>query len=154
MTRRPILLSVLLAALLAGCSIFGLDGLGDERDELRDARARWRRADLEDYSYTLERSCFCGMETIGPVRIVVRGDSVVSRTYTRDGTPVPAQWAAYFGRMEDVFDVIDQAIDRSADDLHTSYHRIIGYLVKADIDYVENAIDDELTLTVSEFTAD
>ena len=152
MTASQTLTAAALAALLAGCSILGLDGLGEERDALRDARVRWGRADLDAYAFTLQRGCFCPMELIGPVRIVVRGDSVVSRTYSTDGTPVPAQWAPYFGTMEDVFEVIDDALERSADDLHVSYHRTLGYLVEADIDYIENAVDDELSLAVTDFT--
>lgn len=152
MNASRTLTAAALAALLAGCSILGLDGLGEERDALRDARVRWGRADLDAYAFTLQRGCFCPMELIGPVRIVVRGDSVLSRTYTADGTPVPAQWAPYFGTMEEVFELIDEAIDRSADDLRVSYHRTLGYPVKADIDYVKNAVDDELSLTVSDFT--
>ena len=73
---------------LAGCTILGLDANQDDEDSLRSARERWRQQRPTEYSYTLERLCFCGQEAVGPVRIVVRGDSVLSRTYTASSRPV------------------------------------------------------------------
>jgi hypothetical protein len=147
-SRRFVLATMLLTA---GCSSFGLDLNGDEESALRAARLRWQRQRPEAYSYVLERLCFCGREAVGPVRIEVRGDSVLSRTYTASGEPVGLPFRQYFDPMEAVFDAVAQALERDADSLAARYDPARGYPVSVVIDYIENAVDDELTVRVSEF---
>jgi hypothetical protein len=150
LTHRVQLLAASLL-LLASCNILGLDANSDDADRLRAARLRWQRQRPEAYSYVLERLCFCGRETVGPVRIQVRGDSVLSRTYTGSGEPVSLPFRQYFGPMETVFDVVSEALERDADSLAARYDPARGYPVSVVIDYIENAVDDELTVRVSEF---
>lgn len=148
--HKPAALALALAGsvlLLAGCG----SHLNDAREVWRDARARWTANRPSQYTYTLERLCFCPEEVRGPVRIVVRGDSVLSRAYVGSGQAVPAQYAVHFGTIESLFDVIDDAIDRKAAELSTQYDPARGYPLTVNIDYVANAIDEELGLRVSEF---
>jgi len=143
--------TALLSLLLAGCTVLGLEGNQDEEEALARARARWDFTRPNEYSYILERLCFCGQEAIGPVRIVVRGDSVLSRAYTASGEPVSAPFAILFGPVDSVFQVIDRALQQRAHNLDARYHARYGYPLDVDIDMVENAADDELVLHVREF---
>jgi hypothetical protein len=147
---RPTTLLLLVTA-LAACSVLGLDGNREEQAELARARARWEQMRPYEYSYVLERLCFCGAESVGPVRIVVRGGSVLSRTYTATGEPVLPQFAAAFGPIDSLFVVIGRALENGADELTARYHSHYGHPLDVDIDYLENAVDDELVLHVREF---
>ena len=153
MTRsrvEPLAASLLL--LVGSCTILGLDVNSSEADELRAARLRWNRAHPPAYAYTLERLCFCGEEARGPVRIVVRGDSVESRTYTRTSRPVPLPWTDLFGSVDELFDAIERAV-ADADSVAGHYHAKLGYPVDVYVDHIANAIDDEVRYRVTELTA-
>lgn len=55
--------SLLLAILLVGCSSAPVD-------------THWTAAELRDYRFDFERSCFCPPEVVEPVRITVRRGAV------------------------------------------------------------------------------
>jgi len=129
--------------LMFGCS----EPLGPEQDDLAEAVARWEVAHLEDYVFEFQRLCFCGGDVIRRVRIVVRSGSVTAATYVDDGAPVS-------GDLEDVptietlFEEIQDAIDREAHVLTASYHAALGYPTAVSIDYIENAVDEEMAFNV------
>lgn len=145
------LLIAVSAAVLSACGVFELEGLDAQRDAQKNARARWSENRPAEYSYTLHRGCFCLPDANGPVRIHVRGDSVLSRIILQNGRQVPADHQRFFGTMEDLFDLIDQAIRRDADKLVARYDARDGHLISADIDYDERATDEELGLRVTDF---
>ena len=150
--RYPRRLAVFLLLATAGCAMLGIDPLEDERAALRAARNRWADSRPAEYSFTLRRGCFCPQELSAPVRIRVRGDSVLERRYVEGGAAVAPIYAQFFGSMDRQFDVIEEAIRRDAHRLTTSYDRTLGYLTSAAIDYLENAVDEELSLTITDFT--
>jgi hypothetical protein len=132
---------------MAGCG--SILGLGDEH-ELEAAEARWAREGPPSYSFVFQRGCFCGGETTGAVRIVVENRVVVSRVYVETGQAVPAQWENLFPAMEGVFQIVHDALRRGADQIDAEYDDRLGYPTIVAIDYVKNAIDDELELRVRE----
>ncbi len=122
--------------------------------ELEVNRERWIALGLLDYDLTLVRSCFCLVESIGPVTVRVRNGEVVSQTYTETGMPVPEQHAVFFPAVDGLFDVILEAIEFDADHITVTYDSDTGAPMEIFIDSIEAAVDDELTITVVELSDD
>ena len=143
--------SLLLLSCVAftGISCGDVFGIGEE-DDLEEAQRRWARQGPPSYTYVFARSCFCGSETTRPVRVTVVNRVVVARQYVDNGNPVPDQWTSYFPAMEGVFQIVYDAIHRDADEVSATYDGRLGYPLVVEIDYVRNAIDDELNLSVTE----
>jgi hypothetical protein len=84
-----------------------------------------------------------------PLTIEVQDGKVVSMTYD-DGSPVPEADRSIFAQyetIEDLFTFTRDAISR-ADEIHVTYDSTYGYPSIVQIDFVRNAADDELDLTV------
>jgi hypothetical protein len=134
--------------LLAACNS-PLFGSGQE-DDLREQRRNWVRLGISDYSYDFQRACFCG-GPLRPLRIRVHDDSVVSVIDIETGQAppfLPANWA---GTINDVFTELQRLFDQGADEINLDFDDDFHFPSRAEIDRVRNAIDDELTLHLSNF---
>jgi hypothetical protein len=136
-----------LVAGLAGCEI---SGPGDPTFEVYRNRAVWRAERPESYEYTVQRLCFCITDAVRPVRVRVSGESVTSRVYAADATPVPSQYAESFPSVEGLFQLILDAMDDEADEIDVVYDPDTGVPLEIAIDYIAMAVDDELTVRVVE----
>ena len=63
---------VFISLLLLGCT--KSSGL----DEVDDYFKKWNKLGITDYEFTLRVNCFCTSETVGPHKIVVKKNSIVS----------------------------------------------------------------------------
>lgn len=138
--------TILLAGLLGACS----DPLDAERDAFRTARARWERAGIVDYVFDYQRWCFCGPDQTRRLRITVEGGEVVSAAYVDTNDPV-ADPLDGLPAIDDLFDVIRDAIRRDAYTLSAAYDEELGYPTGVSIDYRENVADEEMGFIVSAF---
>jgi hypothetical protein len=132
---------------LAGCNILES---GTEAD-VRDHRRRWDQLSLADYTFDFIRSCFCGGPAGDTIRIVVRGDSIVSATNLSPQNPpqpLPDSWSV---TIDDLFDELQQAIDRDADEFNIEFDPQYHYPRNVTIDYIKNAIDDEMSFKITRF---
>ena len=143
--RRVLILG--LWGMLAGCGLVE----PDERDELREMRSVWSAQAITSYTYTLRRGCFCTIEAVGPVAITVRDGQVESLRYVASGDPV-TNLTDLWPTMDGLFDLIERAVAGDADDVVVLFHPDLGYPLTADIDYIAQAIDDELFLEVLSLT--
>ena len=100
--------------------------------------------------FAVERLCFCGAESRGPVRVRVQGMAVVERVYVDTGGPVPGTFAELFPTVDGLFALVRSAIEGGAYEVRVTYHAVLGVPIDVWIDYIENAVDDELGLTVTE----
>ena len=118
-------------------------------EDLEDARRTWSRQGITSYRFTVNVLCFCIDR--GPFAVVVEQGRVTSVTDPATGAPrtpdpfVPLTVEALFAR-------IDDAIERDADEIEVRYDPTLGYPQEIAIDFIENAIDDEVTYTVSDLT--
>lgn len=139
MNRKTLPLALPLALLLAGCSLFGSSG--NDRD-LDDARDRWDSLEWTDYDMEIMRSCFCA--GAGTHEVWVRDDDVVAvwpaGEWPNEFAPV---WWDEVPSIEDLFDLIDRANDE-ADDVTVEYDKA-GWPSRIDIDWLSQAVDDEIT---------
>jgi hypothetical protein len=139
-------LAAVLALALAGCNPFSPSGA---EGDLEEARRTWTSQGIESYSFEVSQVCFCGPDVRGPLNVVVLQGQVASVTDAETGEPrtpnpvVPLTVEALFERVED-------ALDRDADGLEVTYDPQLGYPREIAIDFVEMAIDDEVTYTASD----
>jgi len=138
MSFRQLLLGVLI---LGGC------GVTDPAEGFQAGRNRWSSLGIVDYQFELSRGCEC--LPIGPVRIVVEGGVVVSRTVVETGEPLEASQSTLYPDIPGLFDLIDDAY-RRAIDVRVTFDQQYGYPRSASIDYFQGA-DDEITLAVTGF---
>jgi hypothetical protein len=153
--RRPAvslfgLLAAIPLVLGASCSVLGVDGYDDERERLEAARAAWQAQGIDSYSYVLQRSCFCGGGTT-PAVVVVEAGERVSVTAVASGEPIDAPFAELYLTIDELFDFVEDAIDRKAHEITVSYDAERGIPLSVSIDYDENTIDEEMAFMASQF---
>lgn len=152
--RAAALRGVVLATLLAPLACGELGPEIELLGELGSRRATWAAKRPYAYVYTLRRSCFCGPESLGPVRVSVEGDVVVERTYADTAEPVPAHLADLFPTVEGLFALVDHALASGAHEVAVEYEPALGFPQEVWIDYRERIADDELGLSVTSFPVD
>ena len=118
---------------------------------LAEARGRWAASGITTYTITINNLCFCGFG--GPAEVTVVDGDVVDIAMA----DIEAERAAldpnlgFVLTVDDAFDLIEEA---RADRLHVAYHPELGYPVEIDIDYITNAVDDELQVLILALTID
>lgn len=122
--------------------------------DLRLAQTRWSRSGVKNYSVVVQYLRFLRAQKIcpytRPVHMVVRSGNVVSRVDAETEERVPEAGS----RIRDVhglFDLVRDAIDRHAGRIAVSYDTTFGFPKLIHIDYMVNAVDDELQIRVSAF---
>lgn len=142
MRRSSFLLTSLLAAALAsGCS----DVVAPvDRSELDANRQKWAEHGYTSYAFSLRMDCFCAIN--GPVTVLVVADSALQVTLQSTGEVLNAPWIPTIKKL---FDFIDQTIARPGASLHVTYDPTLGFPTAIVADPVPNAVDDEVTYTVT-----
>jgi hypothetical protein len=131
---------VSLALFVGGCREGGVAPVTALADH--EARARWEARGPSSYSYELAAYCFCAPETIGPVVVTVVDGAVQSRTYKSTGAAVPALYADFFPRIDDLFDMVRSLRSQRLERLTVTYHPVLGYPARIEVDHCRNCTDD------------
>ena len=149
--RRRTRVTLAIAAVLAGAGwIACSDPLGPEQSELEEARARWEAHGSPFYRFTFQRSCFCAPAIIRPARIEVHNRVVVSAVDPDTGDPLDPPQEGFL-TIDDLFDEIQEIIDLKADEIQASYDEDYGYPLNVVVDWITNAIDDEMSFQVTDY---
>jgi hypothetical protein len=122
-----------------------VQGAGPE--DLVQARARWAAAGVDDYAFTIHRSCFCPPEYTGPFRMTVRDGEIAS--VTRAGRPVDAV-QVQVPAVDDLFDQLEAAYAAGAATVRVTYDAGMGHPVEIWIDLDEAMADEETGYTISD----
>ncbi|MGQ0645925.1 MAG: DUF6174 domain-containing protein [Gemmatimonadaceae bacterium] len=135
--------AVVTMVLCGACMVFV--GPADRDDDFRElvaARARWNTNGVTDYEVSARALCFCalGGQT---VRVTVRGGRVTSAIVVNTGEPVSANLVSVYRSVEQLFDVIEDAVRNRAHRIDATYDAQYGFPTHFVIDYVENAVDEE-----------
>ncbi|HFD88139.1 MAG TPA: hypothetical protein ENJ35_10760 [Gammaproteobacteria bacterium] len=114
-------------------------------------RSKWEALNIDDYTYTLQRSCFCGPNERRPVDITVHNGEVTSAKYADTGEPLPEN--ASFNRLTipDLFDQIQGAIDQNAERIDVTYDPQTGIPGNMYIDISSQIADEEMGITATNF---
>ncbi|HNP73356.1 MAG TPA: DUF6174 domain-containing protein [Kouleothrix sp.] len=141
-----VLLGAALALLVGwGYGSFQLGG------QLQRYRARWAARVPAAYRYTLRVGCFCPPEVTQPVEVTVRDAAVIALVGASSRQPVRGAQLDEAAPIEQLFVLIQRAIDQGADRVDVQYDPEFGYPRAIAIDYMRDASDDEVTYTIEKF---
>lgn len=147
---RGMVAAVLPVVLLGGCGDGPSGpGIGAFMDLAR-ARERWADARIDDYAFTLVRSCFCFSP--GRVRVTVVDGAVTSVVPDDGGPPLPPSEAQWYPSIAQLFDTVGEAISSDAHYLEARYDAARGFPLLVAIDWRKMVADDEITYWVSDLT--
>jgi hypothetical protein len=133
-------LLVVALAFAASCS----DATAPTRSDVVTNREKWAANGYPSYTMTMSRVCFCG--EVGPYRVLVVNDSIISATRDADGTAADPR---YLPTINELFDFIDTAIAEKAARIDVQYDAALGFPQQVDYDRSLNIADEELFYTVS-----
>lgn len=113
---------------------------------IEEHRVLWNANAPSAYRFVIEWQCFCSPEVRGPFEIHVENGTPVSIEHV-DGLPLDMT-------PDDLPETVDQLFEfiagADADWIVTSFDTELGYPAVIFIDYITNAIDDELTIVIVE----
>lgn len=149
--RRGAALLAIVAVLVAGCDLIGLATPDPDANLARRVEAglvRWRDAGVDDYAFTVRFGCFCPPEVTGPFRVTVVDGSAVD-VRTEDGRQVAAADLMAPTTIDGVFERATRALggDKADIELDPAW----GFPVRISADPIEDAVDDEWGLEVTDF---
>lgn len=140
MRRSALLVATLL---LAGCATL-------PPTTLADARAVWATRGSDDYHFTISRQCFCIDEYRGPFEVTVRDRAA---TVLREGAPADPRLLE--GLPLDADALFAFAAEREQQqDFRATFDPTTGFLLSVWSDPIPEAVDEELGLTVTDFSLD
>lgn len=140
--------------------IFSCDSISDGRkdDNFRTNLNLWKEQNVENYSFEFSKLCYCG-GLFNPSIIVIKADTIHAvldpetgetlRDPQTDELVFPMYFESFL-TIDELFDIIDSARQK-ADKLNVEYNLRSGYPEHIDIDYIKEAIDDEVTYRVDSF---
>ena len=126
--------------------------LREAQAELDRNRAIWEASRAADYSYVLTPICFCPQDLLDPVRISVLGGVVASVVYTESGDAPDHDGYGRYVTIDDLFDTIQEAIDRRAAQITVTYDPEVGYPTDTRLDYDARMADEEYRFTASGYS--
>ena len=116
--------------------------------------AKWQAAKITHYRYSLSVGCFCAFMDQMPVNIEMKDGEIVSVTST-NGNAITATDDLYeilqsYAGMDMLFNQV-KAASENADKVEVTYNPTNGFPTSITIDLIEEAVDDELYITVGDF---
>lgn len=139
---------VLLAFVLTACS-FGT------QSEFEGNYAKWQKAGITHYSFSLGIGCFCPFGDKMPLNIEVKDGEILSMK-SSDGTPISStdpefETFSRYATIDRIFSELKAALGGEADEVTVSYDATYGFPTQISIDYIKQAVDDEMGFTISDF---
>jgi len=132
--------------ILAACSAGG--------SELSRNKQTWENAGISHYRFELNLSCFCAFRDQMPLTVEVKDGEVVSMT-AADGTPISSDDPNYqhfvdLGTIDRLFAELESVTGSAgAGEVIVTYDSTYGFPTEASIDYIKEAIDDELYVSIA-----
>jgi len=121
-------------------------------DAAAAAMATWEAAGIDAYTFQLDVICFCTIS--GRFQVKVEDGEAVEVTSESGPVDLAAPDSFMEYNVEGLFALLsDWGGGHSPDSMLASFDQDFGYPVEIRIDSIHNAVDDELTFFVSEFTA-
>lgn len=139
--------------LMAFCMCAAADA--DPSQALEAARAKWAKASLRSYSFSIKATCFCLTPKYkGPARIVVTRGKVRSGTYIKSPESFMSGEVPMDARLrysvEDLFDLIAEGIESKYQSVTASYDEATGHPVTIYLD-PGSITDDDVLYEISNF---
>jgi hypothetical protein len=138
---RAALLSVA-AATLVGCG----------QSDIAVHESRWAARSLSSYRYAFQWGCFCAPDFVAPVDITVAAGAISAVKNHDSGAALPPARFADYRTISGLFDFLHEAERRNAARITVTWDPTFSYPAHASIDYVANAVDDEVGFDASGLT--
>lgn len=138
--------AVVLANAIAGGSCRGNlspSQVRGQRSELNVARGHWSARGPVNYRYRFQYLCFCAGSLLTAVEIQVRAGRVVAVLEPATGRPAPAAPGRPTPTVEELFAVVQSALDRDVDWIDVQYDPVLGYPAVIRIDPDTRSVDEE-----------
>ncbi|SRR5258706_5228596 len=138
---------IALVFVLAACSMGG--------SEFSQNQKKWNDANITHYRFELNISCFCAFRDQMPLKVEVRKGEIVSIT-TSSGSVVANTDVSYenfsrYATIDKLFTELQADLGGKADEVTVTYDPTYGFPSTINIDFIKNAVDDELYLSVAAF---
>ena len=148
--KKLLFIFTLMTIVLSACAAAAVSG---SQTEIGQNKEKWQNANISHYRYHLHLSCFCVFVENMPLVIEVQDGKVVSMEF-HNGKEIDPSLMELFGKYQTidlVFAELEAGLNGAADEVTVKYDPTYGFPTEATIDVVEEAIDDELYLTISNF---
>lgn len=153
------LLLLVLAIVLSACTTIA--NAGQPRSEVEQAHEKWQAANVSHYRFNLFISCFCAFRDEMPLIVEVKDGQVVSlqSESVNEINPTNLQYYERYLTIDKLFDEIEKDFraegseSSAAEKVTVTYDETYGFPKEISIDFIEQAADDELYLTLSNFEA-
>jgi hypothetical protein len=132
---------VFISLLLLGCT--KSSGL----DEVDDYFKKWNKLGITDYEFTLRVNCFCTSETVGPHKIVVKKNSIVSV----NGIPYDPNTHFSVKTIEQLFTYIQKTLAEKPVQKTLAFDAQYFYPTNVYFDMSEMIADEEIGYIVTDF---
>ena len=144
--KKIILLTLIV--ILTACSL----GASSELDRNRQT---WQASGVTHYRFSLNVGCFCVFRDKMPITVEVQNGEIISMTYP-DGTLIVETDPNYetfsqHATIERLFSELEAGQSGDADEVTVTYDSARGFPSEIHFDYIKAAVDDELSLSVSNF---
>jgi hypothetical protein len=151
------LLLLVLTIVLSACTT--LASAGEPKSEVEQARDKWQAAGISHYQINVSVSCFCAFNDEMPLIVEVKDGEVISlKSATgKELNPTNLQYYERYLTIDKLFKEIENGFKTEgsdqgpADKVEVQYDETYGFPTTINIDFVEQAVDDELYITVSDF---
>lgn len=118
---------------------------------LQQNRDKWEGQNINHYQFTIAISCFCPFAGVEVTYEVLNGQVVNQTVKSSPDNPVEeAQVSDFYqpyNTIEKVFDYADKTI-KEADETTIDYDPTYGFPTNISVDWIKQAIDDEMYLTI------
>jgi hypothetical protein len=150
------LLLLALTIVLSACT--AIANAGGPKSEAEQARDKWQAANISHYQVNVDVSCFCAFRDEMPLIVEVKDGEVVSlKSATgKELNPSNLQYYERYLTIDKLLNEIEKGFkaadsENAADKVEVQYDETYGFPTTINIDFVEQAVDDELYITVSDF---
>jgi len=121
--------------------------------EIADHQSHWNALSPASYTYSFQWGCFCATDFVAPVDITVTAGVISAVKNHESGAALPPARFTDYRTIPGLFDFLHEAERRNAARITVTWDPALSYPTSAFIDYVKNAVDDEMTFKASDLTA-
>ena len=133
--------------------VLTLSACGD-RSGFQQNQAKWEGQNIDHYRFTVAVSCFCPFANVEVTYEVQNGQVVNQSVQSSPDNPVDEALVSDFygpyNTIEKVFGYVGGAI-KDADETTIEYDPVYGFPTNVSVDWIKQAVDDEMYLTLSNF---
>jgi hypothetical protein len=144
------LILIVMALILTACA--SANAL-DNQSEIEKNKEKWQEAGISHYRFNVAVGCFCVFSQDMPLVIEVKDGNVVSMAF-QNGKEIDPSFMELFNKyatVDRIFGEVEAALNGGADNVVVQYDPTYGFPTEVTIDVEQQAADDELYLTISNF---